>query len=140
MLLSSDAHVTCTRGLSASAHLVFFFFTFSELTIARRRYRLLSAVIAIIAVVIIWRILAIALFVSSRPLTSQGSCASTMSLSSLSRARAAVLGSFVADAATVGVHWIYDQSKVKKMTKDSCNTKSIAPHRVAHFSFFALSA
>eukprot|EP00953_Heterococcus_sp_UTEX-ZZ885_P040178 20553-Heterococcus_DN1.PRE.4 len=35
-----------------------------------------------------------------------------MSLSSLSRARAAVLGSFVADAATVGVHWIYDQSKV----------------------------
>jgi hypothetical protein len=80
-------------------------------TIVNRRYHVFIAVIAITAAVIIWRILALALLVSSVA-CSQGSCTPTMSLSSLSRARAAVLGSFVADAATVGVHWIYDQSKV----------------------------
>jgi hypothetical protein len=83
-------------------------------TIANKRYYVFVAVVAITAAVIIWRIFSLALLVSSGSIAcSQGSqCTSKMSLSSLSRARAAVLGSFVADAATVGVHWIYDQSKV----------------------------
>jgi hypothetical protein len=94
------------RPLSLSARRV------GRSTIANKRYNVFVAVIAITAAFIIWRILALALLVSSGSGSCSQSCTPTMSLSSLSRARAAVLGSFVADAATVGVHWIYDQSKV----------------------------
>lgn len=41
------------------------------------------------------------------------------------RARAAVLGAFLADAATGGLHWIYDQDKLKGLVQS--NAKADAP-------------
>ncbi|KAG2759497.1 hypothetical protein JG687_00009422 [Phytophthora cactorum] len=64
----------------------------------------------------------------SQPLTSESavwdrkisavalqSSPSTMSLSTKQRALAAVAGGFVADAATMGLHWIYDADKMKEL-------------------------
>ncbi|KAG5192921.1 ADP-ribosylation/Crystallin J1 [Tribonema minus] len=48
---------------------------------------------------------------------------------SSTRARAAVLASFVADAATTGVHWIYEQDKVAELAAaDARQGRSIAFH------------
>jgi hypothetical protein len=33
-------------------------------------------------------------------------------------AKEAVIGSFVADAATMGLHWIYDTSKIDQLIAD----------------------
>ncbi|ETI43863.1 hypothetical protein F441_11249 [Phytophthora nicotianae CJ01A1] len=47
--------------------------------------------------------------------TTHQSSPSTMSLTAKQRALAAVAGGFVADAATMGLHWIYDGDKMKEL-------------------------
>lgn len=49
------------------------------------------------------------------------------SLSSRERAKAAIIGAFVADAATMPLHWIYDQEELQKLvtkTEKFCHTDS----------------
>ena len=47
-----------------------------------------------------------------------------MSSLKTTRAHAAVIGSFVGDAACMGMHWVYDTSKLEDLLKTSCKTET----------------
>ena len=44
------------------------------------------------------------------------------------RASAAVLGAFVADCASLGLHWIYDQGKITDIVKKEKRATFLEPH------------
>ncbi|CAI5736803.1 unnamed protein product [Peronospora destructor] len=60
-----------------------------------------------------------------------------MSLSTKERARAAVTSGFVADAATLGLHWIYDDEKMKQlaMERGSAGLKFYDPPSCPFYSY-----
>lgn len=55
----------------------------------------------------------------SSKLSKDGSCRD--------RARSAIVGAFVADAATMPLHWIYDQTVLERMTKQRLSGTSHGP-------------
>jgi hypothetical protein len=42
----------------------------------------------------------------------------TAAISKTDRAKGAIAGALVADAATMGLHWIYDQAKIQSLLAD----------------------
>jgi hypothetical protein len=51
-----------------------------------------------------------------------------------SRAKAAILGGFVADAATMPLHWIYDVEKIKELVGDK-NPEFFSPPSCPFYTY-----
>lgn len=50
------------------------------------------------------------------------------------RRRAAIMGALVADAATLGAHWIYDVGRIAQLRADHGGSAAFLPVRAAHFA------